>query len=36
MINNLLFSGGKGTINSGGLFVWDLRYLDPNKPQEEK
>lgn len=23
--NNLLFSGGKGSITSGALFAWDLR-----------
>ena len=36
IINNLLFTGGKGLANSGSLLIWDLRQLDPNKPQEEK
>lgn len=33
---DLLFTGGKGLANSGSLLMWDLRCLDPNKPQEEK
>lgn len=31
--NDLLFTGGKGLANSGSLLMWDLRCLDPNKPQ---
>ena len=34
--NDILFTGGKGLANSGSLLIWDLRNLDPNKPQEEK
>lgn len=34
--NDILFTGGKGLANGGSLLIWDLRNLDPNKPQEEK
>ena len=36
IVNDILFTGGKGLANSGSLLIWDLRCLDPNKPQEEK
>lgn len=36
IVNNYLFSAGKGLTNSGGLLVWDLRYLNFNSPMEEK
>jgi WD40 repeat protein len=36
IVNNYLFSAGKGLTNSGGLLVWDLRYLNFNNPMEEK
>jgi WD40 repeat protein len=36
IVNDMLFTGGKGLTNSGSLLIWDLRNLDPNKPQEEK
>ena len=26
IVNDLLYSGGKGSITSGALFSWDLRY----------
>lgn len=32
--NNLLFSGGKGSVNGGSLLVWDLRKM--KTPIEEK
>lgn len=31
-----IFTGGKGSPNSGSLLVWDLRKLNPNQPLEEK
>ena len=34
IVDDLLFTGGKGLANSGSLLMWDLRNLDPNKPQE--
>lgn len=34
IVNDVLFTGGKGLANSGSLLIWDLRNLDPNKPQE--
>lgn len=34
IVNNYLFSAGKGLTNSGGLLVWDLRYLNFNSPME--
>ena len=36
IVDDLLFTGGKGLANSGSLLMWDLRNLDPNKPQEQK
>jgi len=32
--NDLLLSGGKGTSTNGGLFVWDLRSLNPLEEKE--
>jgi len=32
IINNYLFTAGKGLSNSGGLLIWDLRYLNFNNP----
>jgi hypothetical protein len=32
VVNNLLFTAGKGTNNNGALLVWDLRYLNFNLP----
>lgn len=34
IVNNYLFSAGKGLTNSGGLLVWDLRYLHYSNPME--
>lgn len=36
IVNNYLFTAGKGLTNSGSLLVWDLRYLNFNVPMEEK
>ena len=36
IVDDILFTGGKGLVNSAALMVWDLRNIDPNKPQEEK
>ena len=33
--DNLLFSGGKGTVNSSALLAWDIRNLEPNQPITE-
>ena len=36
IVDDMLFTGGKGLANSGSLLTWDLRNIDPNKPQDEK
>ena len=36
IVDNYLFTAGKGLSNSGSLLVWDLRYLNFNSPMEEK
>lgn len=33
IMEDTLFTGGKGLANSGSLLAWDLRNINPNKPQ---
>jgi len=34
IVDNYLFSAGKGLATSGSLLVWDLRYLHYSNPME--
>ena len=36
IVDNYLFTAGKGLSNSDSLLVWDLRYLKFNTPTESK